>query len=58
MLLRQQFVALPGITEVQWNQRLLVFGVILSQSQRTQIHGFAAKKAFAGASRSGKSPAK
>jgi hypothetical protein len=51
MLLRQQFVALPGITEVQWNQRLLVFGVILSQNQRTEIHGFAAKKPFAGAVR-------
>src|ERR1051326_1262170 len=49
MLLRQQFVVQLGITEVQWNQCLLVFRAILRTRPLNRLHGFAAKKRFAGA---------
>jgi len=46
MQVRQQFVVQLRITEVQWNQRLLVLGAILLAGRRTTIIGFAAKKLF------------
>lgn len=46
MLVRQQFVVQLTITEVQWNQRLLVFRAILRQPAEPDIYGFAAKKAI------------
>jgi hypothetical protein len=46
MLLRQQFVVQLAITEVQWNQRLLVLRAILAGKRQTQHRWFCRKKSI------------
>jgi len=59
MPLRQRFVVQLAITEVQWNQRLLVFESLCLTGGRTNSAVFAAKKRhFAGPSISTVVPAK
>ena len=45
---RQQFVVQLGITEVQWNQRLLVSRGHFDGGTLVRPHRFAAKSDFAG----------
>jgi hypothetical protein len=46
MLLRQQFVAQLAITEVQWNQRLLVLKAVLPARRLNRLHHFCRAKAI------------
>jgi len=46
MLLRQQFVVQLGITEVQWNQRLLVFDYLCWAGDRPDFQCFCGQKAI------------
>jgi hypothetical protein len=50
MLLRQQFVVQPGITEVQWNQRLPVLAAVLHARRLNLLTLFCHPKWFAGPS--------
>jgi len=56
MPMRQQFVVQLGITEVQWNQSLLVIPVFFLTGCRTNVYDFAAKKAIRRGDRSQRQP--